>query len=45
MYSDGVAAKVKVGDLSARHALRARLQCKSFKWYLDRVLPGKFVPE
>ncbi|KAJ9592475.1 hypothetical protein L9F63_015891, partial [Diploptera punctata] len=33
-----------VGDLSARRALRKKLQCKSFKWYLDNVCPGIFVP-
>ena len=33
-----------VGDVSARKELRRRLQCTSFKQFLDTHFPGKFVP-
>ena len=38
------AAYVNAGDISERVALRKRLECKSFQWYLDTVVPEMKVP-
>ncbi|CAJ0586067.1 unnamed protein product, partial [Mesorhabditis spiculigera] len=35
---------VKYGDITARLALREKLQCKSFDWYLKEVYPELKVP-
>ena len=38
---------IDVGDISAQLAIRKKLQCKSFKWFMTEVafdLVGKYPP-
>ena len=40
----GRVSAAAIGDISARVALRAELNCSSFQWFLDTVYPELEVP-
>ena len=40
-----LAKNVDFGSIEARLELREKLQCKSFKWYLDNVYQDLNIPD
>lgn len=38
------ALNVPVGDVTERRALRDKLKCKSFRWYLENIYPESQMP-
>jgi len=43
MHRVDLKSQFKVGDISSRLELRDKLKCHDFKWFLDNVIPHKFI--
>jgi len=43
MHRVDLKSQHEVGDVSSRVELRNKLQCHNFKWFLDNVIPHKFI--
>lgn len=46
MTSDSIlgARSVDLGNVTDRRAIRERMKCKSFKWYLQNIYPESPIP-